>query len=189
MQSKPVVLIVEDKPGIADTLQYALRAEGFEPRWCATGGAALGRAGDAALVILDVGLPDISGFELFKRLRALRDDLPVLFLTARGDEIDRVVGLELGVDDYITTPFSPREWVARVRSGLFAEGRLQSATAGGVVQGTLARADVDLRGGVRAERLRVAVLPRLESPLLGMDVLSKLRFTQSDGVLRLEAMK
>ena len=118
MQSKPVVLIVEDEPGIADTLQYALRTEGFEPRWCATGEAALAQAGDVALVILDVGLPDISGFELFKRLRTLRDDLPVLFLTARGDEIDRVVGLELGADDYITKPFSPRELVARVRSVL-----------------------------------------------------------------------
>ena len=75
------------------------------------------------------------------------------------------------------------------RAGLAAEGTLQSSTAGGVVQGSLARADVELRGGVRAERLRVAVLPRLESPLLGMDVLGKLRFTQGDGVLRLEATK
>ena len=122
MQSKPVVLIVEDEPGIADTLQYALRTEGFEPRWCATGEAALAQAGDVALVILDVGLPDISGFELFKRLRALRDDLPVLFLTARSDEIDRVVGLELGADDYITKPFSPRELVARARSVLRRSG-------------------------------------------------------------------
>ena len=118
MPSKPVVLIVEDEPGIADTLQYALRTEGFEPRWCASGEAALAQASDVALVILDVGLPDIGGFELFKRLRAMREDLPVLFLTARGDEIDRVVGLELGADDYITKPFSPRELVARVRSVL-----------------------------------------------------------------------
>jgi two-component system catabolic regulation response regulator CreB len=118
MPSKPAVLIVEDESGIADTLQYALRTEGFEPLWCATGEAALARAGDAALVILDVGLPDISGFELFKRLRALREDLPVLFLTARGEEIDRVVGLELGADDYVTKPFSPRELVARVRTVL-----------------------------------------------------------------------
>jgi two-component system, OmpR family, catabolic regulation response regulator CreB len=118
MPSKPAVLIVEDEPGIADTLQYALTTEGFEPRWCATGEAALTQARDVALVILDVGLPDISGFELFKRLRALRADLPVLFLTARADEIDRVVGLELGADDYVTKPFSPRELVARVRSVL-----------------------------------------------------------------------
>lgn len=75
------------------------------------------------------------------------------------------------------------------RAGLVAEGRLQSSTAGGVVQGSLARADVELQGGVRVERLRVAVLPRLESPLLGMDILSKMRFTQSEGVLRLEAAR
>ena len=75
------------------------------------------------------------------------------------------------------------------RAGLVAEGTLQSSTAGGVVQGTLARADVSLQGGVRATRLRVAVLPRLESPLLGMDVLSKMRFTQSDGILRLEPLR
>jgi len=118
MSSKPIVLIVEDEPGIADTLQYALRTEGFEPLWCATGEAALAQVHQAALVILDVGLPDISGFELFKRLRALHADLPVLFLTARSDEIDRVVGLELGADDYITKPFSPRELVARVRTVL-----------------------------------------------------------------------
>jgi len=118
MPTKPTVLIVEDEPGIADTLQYALRTEGFEPLWCATGEAALARAHAAALVILDVGLPDISGFELFKGLRALRADLPVLFLTARGDEIDRVVGLELGADDYVIKPFSPRELVARVRTVL-----------------------------------------------------------------------
>ena len=130
MPNKPVVLIVEDEPGIADTLQYALRTEGFEARWCATGEAGLAQVGDAALVILDVGLPDIGGFEVFKRLRALREDLPVLFLTARGDEIDRVVGLELGADDYITKPFSPRELVARVRGVLRrSAGRAVAAPA------------------------------------------------------------
>ena len=122
MAAKPTVLIVEDEPGIADTLQYALRTEGFEPRWCATGEAALGHSEGVALVILDVGLPDASGFEVFKRLRAQREDLPVLFLTARADEIDRVVGLELGADDYVTKPFSPRELVARVRGILRRSG-------------------------------------------------------------------
>ena len=113
---KPRILIVEDEPGIADTLQYALRTEGFEPVCCATGEEALAsaRAEPPALVILDVGLPDTSGFEVFKRLRAA-SDVPVVFLTARSDEIDRVVGLELGADDYINKPFSPRELVARVR--------------------------------------------------------------------------
>ncbi len=115
MSQRPVILIVEDEPGIADTLQYALRTEGFEPRWCACGEAAAAHCDGAALVILDVGLPDVSGFEVFKRLRAANAALPILFLTARGDEIDRVVGLELGADDYVTKPFSPRELVARVR--------------------------------------------------------------------------
>ena len=114
---KPRILIVEDEPGIADTLQYALRTEGFEPIWVATGEAALEqvRSQAPALVILDVGLPDTSGFEVFKHLRA-SSDVPVIFLTARSDEIDRVVGLELGADDYVPKPFSPRELVARVRS-------------------------------------------------------------------------
>ena len=126
---KPLILIVEDEPGIADTLQYALRTEGFEPAWCASAEAALAALASRtpALVILDVGLPDMSGFELFKRLRE-RIDVPVVFLTARGDEIDRVVGLELGADDYVPKPFSPRELVARVRSVLRRSARGAAAT-------------------------------------------------------------
>lgn len=121
---KPLILIVEDEAGIADTLQYALATDGFEPLWCATAQAALERLGERApaLVILDVGLPDLNGFELFKRLRA-SSDVPVVFLTARSDEIDRVVGLELGADDYVSKPFSPRELVARVRSVLRRSAR------------------------------------------------------------------
>jgi two-component system catabolic regulation response regulator CreB len=121
---KPKILIVEDEPGIADTLQYALRTDGFEPAWCATGEEALQRIAAAApaLVILDVGLPDASGFEIFKRIRET-SEVPVVFLTARSDEIDRVVGLELGADDYIAKPFSPRELVARVRSVLRRSAR------------------------------------------------------------------
>ena len=129
---KPLILIVEDEPGIADTLQYALRTEGFEPAWSSSGEAALAAAVQRppALVILDVGLPDINGFELFKRLRE-RIDVPVVFLTARGDEIDRVVGLELGADDYIAKPFSPRELVARVRSVLRRSARAPAAAPPG----------------------------------------------------------
>jgi two-component system catabolic regulation response regulator CreB len=130
--TRPRILIVEDEPGIADTIQYALRTDGFEPAWCATGEEALARARDSApaLVILDVGLPDASGFEIFKRLRET-SDVPVVFLTARSDEIDRVVGLELGADDYIAKPFSPRELVARVRSILrrSAKGSAGAAAA------------------------------------------------------------
>jgi two-component system catabolic regulation response regulator CreB len=130
--TRPRILIVEDEPGIADTIQYALRTDGFEPAWCATGEEALARARDSApaLVILDVGLPDASGFEIFKRLRET-SDVPVVFLTARSDEIDRVVGLELGADDYNAKPFSPRELVARVRSILrrSAKGSAGAAAA------------------------------------------------------------
>jgi two-component system catabolic regulation response regulator CreB len=127
---KPKILIVEDEPGIADTLQYALRTDGFDPVWVATGedAVALVREAPPALVILDVGLPDTSGFEVFKRVRAFAD-VPVVFLTARSDEIDRVVGLELGADDYVAKPFSPRELVARVRSILRRSAKPTAAPA------------------------------------------------------------
>ena len=119
MLAKPRILVVEDESGIADTLQYVLSTDGFQPVWCATAEEAVQQfaAQPPALAILDVGLPDLNGFELFKRLQALPGgaQVPMLFLTARSDEIDRVVGLELGADDYIAKPFSPRELVARVR--------------------------------------------------------------------------
>jgi len=116
---KQVILLVEDEPGIADALQFALHKEGFETRWCQTAEAALRQieAEQPALIVLDVGLPDQNGFELFRRLRPLTD-AAVIFLTARSDEIDRVVGLELGADDYVSKPFLPRELMARVRSVL-----------------------------------------------------------------------
>jgi two-component system catabolic regulation response regulator CreB len=120
MDNKPRILLVEDEPGIADTVQYVLNSDGFTPLWCSTAAEALRQFSlqPPALVILDVGLPDLNGFELFKRLQALPGGarVPMLFLTARSDEIDRVVGLELGADDYIAKPFSPRELVARVRT-------------------------------------------------------------------------
>lgn len=110
------ILIVEDEPAIADAIAYALKTEGFAPRHVTTGGEALAAVagGGLRLVILDVGLPDLSGFEVCRRLRAF-SDLPVLFLTARSEEVDRVLGLEIGGDDYVAKPFSPRELVARVR--------------------------------------------------------------------------
>ena len=132
MFSKPRILIVEDESGIADTIQYVLATDGFAPVWCATAEQALREftAQAPALVILDVGLPDLNGFELFKQLHALPGggQVPMLFLTARSDEIDRVVGLELGADDYIPKPFSPRELVARVRTILRRSVRPAQAT-------------------------------------------------------------
>lgn len=127
MQPKPRILLVEDESGIADTLQYVLSTDGFAPVWCSTAAEALAQfaAEPPALAVLDVGLPDLNGFELFRRLQALPGGhlVPMIFLTARSDEIDRVVGLELGADDYIAKPFSPRELVARVRTILRRSAR------------------------------------------------------------------
>jgi two-component system catabolic regulation response regulator CreB len=133
MAAKPRILIVEDESGIADTIQYSLATDGFTPVWCATAQQALREFGrePPALAILDVGLPDMNGFELFKALHELPGarEVPVLFLTARSDEIDRVVGLELGADDYVAKPFSPRELVARVRGILRRSARPAAAPA------------------------------------------------------------
>jgi two-component system, OmpR family, catabolic regulation response regulator CreB len=117
MPERPRILIVEDEPAIADTLVYALKTEGFLPEWCTTGrdGLAALAARPFALVVLDVGLPDGSGFDVCKQIRT-RSAVPVLFLTARNTELDRVLGLELGGDDYLAKPFSPRELTARVKA-------------------------------------------------------------------------
>lgn len=117
--SRRRILVVEDEPGIADTIRYALATDGFEPQVCALGSEALAALEQQpfALAIVDVGLPDQNGFELFRQIRA-RGALPVIFVTARAEEIDRIVGLELGADDYVSKPFSPRELVARVRTVL-----------------------------------------------------------------------
>lgn len=115
----PTVLLVEDDPAIAETIAYPLRAEGFLVEHRLLGGGVAGRVreGGVDLVLLDVGLPDVGGFEVCRQLRAF-SAVPVVFLTARNDEIDRVLGLELGADDYVAKPFSPRELVARVRARL-----------------------------------------------------------------------
>ena len=111
------ILLVEDEPSIADNILYALKTEGFAPTWCQTGQEGLEAFAQQtfALVVLDVGLPDIDGFELCKKLRA-RSAVPIIFVTARKDEIDRVVGLEIGADDYVVKPFAPRELTARVKA-------------------------------------------------------------------------
>lgn len=111
------ILLVEDELAIADTLVFALAGDGFATRHVVLAANALEllRGGGFDLVILDVGLPDMTGFEALKQIRRF-SHVPVMFLTARGEEIDRVVGLEIGADDYVVKPFSPREVVARVRA-------------------------------------------------------------------------
>jgi two-component system catabolic regulation response regulator CreB len=162
---KPRILVVEDEPAIADTIVYALSTDDFEPEWCGTGAAALAaaRARPAALAILDVGLPDMNGFELFKRLQQVDAALPAIFLTARSSEIDRVVGLELGADDYIAKPFSPRELVARVRTVL---RRAQRGSAAPTAAGAAPAFAIDDEKKTIRFRGRVLELSRTEYRLL-----------------------
>ncbi|KLV05505.1 transcriptional regulator [Photobacterium aquae] len=116
MSEKSTVVIIEDEQAIAENLIHVLEMDGYHPAWFATAGEGLAylRANDIALLVLDVGLPDGNGFELCKTIREF-SDVPIIFLTARNDEIDRVVGLEIGADDYVTKPFSPREMLARIK--------------------------------------------------------------------------
>lgn len=116
---KRCILLIEDEPAIAETIVYALQSDGFATHWVTLGGEGLThlQTNSVDLVILDVGLPDQNGFEVLKAIQNI-SKVPVIFLTARSDEIDRVVGLEIGADDYIVKPFSPRELVARVKAVL-----------------------------------------------------------------------
>ena len=111
------VLVVEDDPRISDVLEYALKAEGYDVRTAQRGreAAEVARNTSPGLIVLDVGLPDIDGFEVCRIVRTF-SDVPVIFLTSRSDEIDRVVGLEIGGDDYMVKPFSPRELLARIKA-------------------------------------------------------------------------
>ncbi|MDR3352900.1 MAG: two-component system response regulator CreB [Zoogloeaceae bacterium] len=122
------ILIVDDEAAIADTLVYAFSADGFSCDRCALGqeAVAMARRKDYALIILDVGLPDMSGFDVCRELRR-HSGVPVIFLTARAEEVDRIVGLELGADDYVTKPFSPRELLSRVRAILRRVTHLHAA--------------------------------------------------------------
>ncbi len=119
-QSKGLVLVVEDEATIADLLRTYLGREGFGVQVESDGASGLAAAQrlQPAAIVLDVGLPGLDGIEVCRRLRAAGDQVPVLFVTARDSEVDRVLGLELGADDYVTKPFSPRELVARVKAVL-----------------------------------------------------------------------
>ena len=123
------VLLVEDEPAIADTLVYALKTECFEVKHALTGQEALDAFSEKPFefVILDIGLPDMTGLDVCRKLRE-ESTVPVLFLTARDGEVDRILGLELGGDDYVTKPFSPREIVARIRAILRRSAAQATAT-------------------------------------------------------------
>jgi two-component system, OmpR family, response regulator RegX3 len=137
------VLVVEDEESFSDALSYMLRREGFEVAVAATGPDALSqfdRAG-ADLVLLDLMLPGLSGTEVCRTLRQ-RSSVPVIMLTARDSEIDKVVGLELGADDYVTKPFSSRELVARIRAVLRRRGEPEEPVPAALEAGPV-RMDVD----------------------------------------------
>lgn len=156
----PTILVVEDETAIAEAVLYALRSEGLaaERVGLAREVAARVRRGGVDVVVLDVGLPDGSGFDVCRQLRTF-SQVPVVFLTARNDELDRVLGLELGADDYLAKPFSPRELVARVRARL----RRAQADAGALPRGGFA---VD-RDGQRIRWLGQALeLTRYEYAIL-----------------------
>ena len=115
-----MIVVVEDEPDIRNLIVHHLESDGFRCRTAATGPDALAavRAAVPALVVLDLMLPGMDGLEVCRRLRAIAASLPIIMLTAKADEVDRVVGLELGADDYVVKPFSPKELVARVRAVL-----------------------------------------------------------------------
>lgn len=143
MGSMSTVLVVDDEPIVREVVCGYLQRDGHETLEAADGETArdMLESGDPQLVVLDVMLPGIDGLELCRWIRA-RSNLPIILLTARGDESDRIVGLELGADDYVTKPFSPRELAARVRTVL---RRVEApATVGDVVHGEL-RIDSEAR--------------------------------------------
>ena len=139
------ILIIDDDRDLCDLLLDYLTPEGFEVEAVNDGLQGIERAisGQHALVVLDVMLPGVNGFEVLRRIRAV-SSISVLMLTARGDEVDRIVGLEIGADDYLPKPFNPRELVARIRAVL---RRVQSPPPGDL--GRLSVGDIELASGTR----------------------------------------
>jgi len=148
------ILVVEDEPGLAESVRYALEVEGFDVLTASSGREGIQRARDfsPSLVLLDVMLPESSGLDVCRQIRAT-SDIPIIMLTARDSEADKVAGLELGADDYVTKPFSMRELMARVRaqlrrsmrSGTFAE--TNEVLRGGGVELDLDAHEVRVNGG------------------------------------------
>ncbi|GGS88483.1 DNA-binding response regulator [Planobispora rosea] len=158
------VLVVEDEESFSDALSYMLRKEGFEVAVAATGPEALDtfdRSG-ADLVLLDLMLPGLPGTEVCRSLRQ-RSNVPVIMLTAKDSEIDKVVGLELGADDYVTKPFSSRELVARIRAVLRRQGDVEELESAVLTAGPV-RMDVDRH--IVAVRGEAVQLPLKEFELL-----------------------
>jgi DNA-binding response OmpR family regulator len=159
------ILVIEDEQDMQFMLCDNLRAEGHEVEAVGTGREGLGKglSGEYALIVLDIMLPDINGIEVCKKIRARDPLIPVVMLTAKGDEVDKVVGLEVGADDYITKPFSMREFVARVKAAL---RRGERAPGGAVAECAIGDARVDFaRRELSRGRERIS-LTRCENDLL-----------------------
>jgi DNA-binding response OmpR family regulator len=149
-----LILVVEDESAIADVIRMNLVAAGYGVliEHTGDGGLAAVRTHRPAAIVLDVGLPGLDGIEVCRRLRTAGDWTPVLFATARDDEVDRIVGLEMGADDYITKPFSPRELVARVTSVLRRTRGIPDASPP-VTVGPLVLDTVDRRASIDADEI------------------------------------
>jgi DNA-binding response OmpR family regulator len=155
------ILVVEDDPAVSLALEVALKGEGYQPILAGNGekGLELGLAQAPDLLILDVRLPGIDGFELLRRLRAGGSKAPVIILTARDEEIDTILGLELGADDYMTKPFRVRELLSRVKSQLRrAYGDLADALGGRVIRADDLVIDLEKRKVSRAGK-KIALTP------------------------------
>jgi two-component system response regulator RegX3 len=159
-----VILVVEDEPSLVEAIAYSLERDGFAPVVAGNGTEALERfrRDRPALILLDLMLPGIGGLDVCRMIRA-ESDVPILMLTAKSDEVDKVVGLELGADDYVTKPFSMRELLSRIRANL---RRVEAGAVGspevlraGPVEMDLVRREVRVRGGL-------TLLPRKEFELL-----------------------
>jgi two-component system OmpR family response regulator len=152
---KGAILVVEDEQAIAELVRAYLKRDGFGVVWASSGEQAMEELSrhSVRLVVLDIGLPGIDGFEVCRLLRA-RTGVPILILSARDEEVDRVAGLEAGADDYVTKPFSPRELVARVKAIL----RRVDGGGNGSEEGVLAVADVELDRAARTVKVGGAVV-------------------------------
>ncbi|MFC9506070.1 response regulator transcription factor [Streptomyces sp. NPDC057002] len=153
------VLLVEDDEPVAESLRRGLKRYGFEVEWVTTGAAALRHEGPYEVVLLDLGLPDTDGLDVCKALRE-RGDVPIIVISARSDETDRVVGLELGADDYVSKPFGVREVIARIRAVMRrARPRTSAAEAGPDHYGP--RLTIDRKAArVRLAGAEVALAPK-----------------------------
>jgi len=161
---KPKILVVEDDQNILLGLEEVLKSDGFDVATCSHGNEAMTAYNEhrPALVILDVMLPGLSGYEICRELRAKKVTTPVLILTAKGEEIDKVVGLNLGADDYVTKPFGVRELLARIHALLRRGGTVASDTSFEIGDATVDPKSFQLKRGLTTEQLTAKELKLLQ---------------------------